>query len=261
MRSGAASDADTIPAVPRVEPVEGSEAGLAKAETLRRMAAARNYNKWLFDRLRPYLGLRVLDVGAGLGTFCELIAPWCDLVVALESDPIFAAALRDRFADSHRVRVVEAEAEVVDPSSLPGPFDSIVCLNVLEHIRDDTAALRRFHDLLAPGGRLLLLVPAHQVLYGRIGSLATSAGTRSGCCSAFSSRAVSPWRWLATRTRSEQPDGLCPGGCCGGRTSPPARSAPTIAPSPCYARSIASSCPSASRSGSWGGGPPTKGRS
>jgi SAM-dependent methyltransferase len=63
--------------------------------------------------------------------------------------------------------VVEAEAEVVDPSSLPGPFDSIVCLNVLEHIRDDTAALRRFHDLLAPGGRLLLLVPAHQVLYGR----------------------------------------------------------------------------------------------
>jgi SAM-dependent methyltransferase len=167
MRSGAASQADTIPAVPRVEPIEGPEAGLAQAETLRRMAAARNYNEWLFDRIRPYLGLRVLDVGAGLGTFCELIAPWCDLVVALESDPIFAAALRDRFTDSHRVRVVEAEAEVVDPSSLPGPFDSIVCLNVLEHIRDHTTALRRFHDLLAPGGRLLLLVPAHQFLYGR----------------------------------------------------------------------------------------------
>jgi SAM-dependent methyltransferase len=158
------SDPDTILAVPRGETVEGTE---AQAETLRRMATARNYNEWLFDRLRPYLGRRVLDVGAGVGTFCDLVAPECDLVVALESDVVFAAALRDRFGDSDRVRVVESEAEVVEPSSLPGPFDSIVCLNVLEHIGDDAAALARFRELLAPGGRLLLLVPAHAALYGR----------------------------------------------------------------------------------------------
>lgn len=138
----------------------------AQAETLRRMAAARNYNEWLLDRLRPYLGRRVLDVGAGLGTFCDLVARECDLVVALESDPVFAAALRDRFGDNGRVRVVEAEVEVVEPSLLPGPFDSIVCLNVLEHIGDDAAAVGRFHELLTPGGRLLLLVPAHPALYG-----------------------------------------------------------------------------------------------
>jgi SAM-dependent methyltransferase len=149
-----------------VETLEGPEARHSQAETLRRMAAARNYNGWLFDRLRPYLGKRVLDVGAGLGTFCELVAPSCELVVALESDPGFAAALREIFAGRDRVRVVEGQVEAVDPSALPAPFDSIVCLNVLEHIRDDRAALRRFHDLLAPGGRLLLLVPAHPLLYG-----------------------------------------------------------------------------------------------
>ena len=166
--SGAAFDrAGTIPAVPRVEPVEGPEAGFAQAETLRGWQPPATTTQWLFDRLRPYLGLRVLDVGAGLGTFSELIAPRCDLVVALESDPVFAIALRDRFADSHRVRVVGGRGRHRRSPSLPGPFDSIVCLNVLEHIRDDTAALRRFHDLLAPGGRLLLLVPSHPILYGR----------------------------------------------------------------------------------------------
>jgi SAM-dependent methyltransferase len=46
------------------------------------------------------------------------------------------------------------------------PFDSVVCLNVLEHIEDDLFALEQMHRVLAPGGNLALLVPAHQVLYG-----------------------------------------------------------------------------------------------
>jgi SAM-dependent methyltransferase len=44
----------------------------------------------------------------------------------------------------------------------------VVCLNVLEHVADDRRALRRLHDVLAPGGRLLLLVPAHRRLHGSI---------------------------------------------------------------------------------------------
>jgi SAM-dependent methyltransferase len=154
-------------AVAGVGTVQELEAGHAQGETLRRMATAHNYNAWLFQRLRPYLGRRVLDVGAGLGTFSEFAAPGRDLVVALEPDPVFAAALSERFADSECVRVIASEAEVIEPRSLPGPFDSIVCLNVLEHIRDDAAALARFCEHLAPGGRLLLLVPAHPILYGR----------------------------------------------------------------------------------------------
>jgi SAM-dependent methyltransferase len=55
----------------------------------------------------------------------------------------------------------------------PAPFagrgiDTILCFNVLEHVEDDRGALRRLHAALAPGGRLLLLVPAHQRLYGAI---------------------------------------------------------------------------------------------
>jgi SAM-dependent methyltransferase len=124
------------------------------------IAGARNYNDWLFGRARPHLGRRVLDAGAGIGTFSSLAAAAGADVTALEPDPAFVERLRELDG----VRAVEAPAEAI-PSGL-GPFDSVLCLNVLEHIRDDEAALRGFRDALLPGGALLLLVPAHPRLYG-----------------------------------------------------------------------------------------------
>jgi SAM-dependent methyltransferase len=129
------------------------------------MAQADNYNTWLLDRSRPYLGRRVLDVGAGLGTFTELAAAGRE-VVALEPEAAFATDLRRRFAGRPNVQVVEAEADELEGES--GPFDSVICFNVLEHIPDDQGALRQFHSRLAPGGHLLLLVPAHPFLFGAI---------------------------------------------------------------------------------------------
>jgi SAM-dependent methyltransferase len=132
-------------------------------DTLLRMAAAENYNAWLLERARPFLGRRVLDVGAGIGTFTDRLASLCELVVAAEADPEFADILRRRFAESSNVRVVDGEAE---EAVAGGPFDSIICFNVLEHIGEDDQALRSFRDQLSPGGALLLLVPAHPRLYG-----------------------------------------------------------------------------------------------
>jgi SAM-dependent methyltransferase len=126
------------------------------------MEGADAYNTWLFERARPHLGRRVLDAGAGIGTFTELAAQGRE-VVAVEPDPEQLVILRERFEGRADVRVVEGTIENVS-----GEFDSIICLNVLEHIADDRGALRRFHDLLAPGGTLLLLVPAHPSLYGGI---------------------------------------------------------------------------------------------
>ena len=132
--------------------------------TLDRMAGAGAYNAWLLERARPYLGRRVLDAGAGIGTFTELLARDGLDVVAAEPDPEYAEALRERFAARANVTVVAAEAGAVDD----GDFDSVLCFNVLEHIRDDVGALRQFRQRLRDGGRLLLLVPAHPALFGAI---------------------------------------------------------------------------------------------
>jgi SAM-dependent methyltransferase len=105
----------------------------------------------------------VLDAGAGIGTFTALAAEAGAEVTALEPDPAFVTHLRERFAADPRVTVVQAPAEAVPELDA---FDSVLCLNVLEHVRADEAALRGFHDALQPGGALLLLVPAHAWLYG-----------------------------------------------------------------------------------------------
>ena len=130
------------------------------AHDLEAMSGATAYNAWLLDRARPWVHGRVLDVGAGIGTHSRRLRELADDVVALEPAPDLAAILRGR-ADGFDV--VEGDASAVE-----GPFDAIFCSNVLEHIADDSGALRRFHALLAPGGALLVLVPAHPALYGTL---------------------------------------------------------------------------------------------
>jgi SAM-dependent methyltransferase len=136
-------------------------------ESLDRMAGAENYNDWLLARALPFVGRRVLDFGAGIGTFSAELAVRTD-VVAVEPDPAFASHLRSLFADNHRATVVESDATWLADEAQRGAFDTVVCLNVLEHIRDDAAVVNRFRECLSPGGHALLLVPAHPALFGEI---------------------------------------------------------------------------------------------
>jgi SAM-dependent methyltransferase len=137
-------------------------------ESLDRMAGAGNYNDWLLARAEPHLGCRVLDFGAGIGTFTEVIASRAAEVVAVEPDPQFMPRLKDRFARNDHVAVVEADETWLTADHARPSFDTVVCLNVLEHIADDESVVRGFRECLEPGGRLLLLVPAHRFLFGEI---------------------------------------------------------------------------------------------
>jgi SAM-dependent methyltransferase len=119
---------------------------------------APRYNDWLYGRCAPHVGTRVLDFGAGTGTFTEILARDGRSVVAYEPHPDHASLLRERFAGTGQVEVVEELAE--------GEFDSTICINVIEHVEDDVKALERIHELSAPGARLLVLTPAHPALYG-----------------------------------------------------------------------------------------------
>jgi SAM-dependent methyltransferase len=137
-------------------------------ESLRRLSTAGRYNAWLLDRARPFLGAKVLDVGAGIGTFSAELARIAEHVVALEPDVGDAEQLRRRFEGNDRVRVEERDAASLAGVDVGGPFDAAVCFNVLEHIPDDVAALASIGAQLRRGGHLLLLVPAHRALFGEI---------------------------------------------------------------------------------------------
>jgi SAM-dependent methyltransferase len=139
------------------------------AATLERMAAAPRYNRWMFDRLRPWIGLgrRVLEIGAGIGNMSAFLLDRERLVLT-DTEPYYLGRLRERFGSDRHVVVRELRLPVVEPGVAAERLDTIVCLNVLEHIEDDRASLRAMHDLLQPGGRLVLLVPALRALYGTL---------------------------------------------------------------------------------------------
>lgn len=138
-------------------------------EVLRKLAdEAPRYNAWLFDRARYALGRHIVDVGAGLGTFTELASLAADEVVALEPDADLVELLQRRFEAVDNVRVIAGDTTALTRERVGWEADSVLCLNVLEHVRNDTDALVRARDVLRPGGRLFLLVPAHRWLFGSL---------------------------------------------------------------------------------------------
>ena len=138
----------------------------ALSEDLTALSRAVNYRDWLFSAAAPFVGRRVLEVGAGIGTMTACVADR-ELVVALETSKSYADHMRRAFADNPAVRVVEGD--VTDAGLMAQlaehRFDSAITFNVLEHIEDDVAALRGIHDALLPGGSLAALVPAGRALY------------------------------------------------------------------------------------------------
>ena len=135
--------------------------------TLMRMARLEPYNRWLVSRFEKAVGRRVLEIGAGFGNITKHLKGR-ELVVASDLDPVALEHLKGTFRDDRGVRIASYRFPL-DPAALAeiraARIDTIVCLNVLEHIEDDRATLADMYSLLEPGGRLVLLVPAFQRLY------------------------------------------------------------------------------------------------
>jgi glycosyltransferase involved in cell wall biosynthesis/protein-L-isoaspartate O-methyltransferase len=137
-------------------------------KTLQRMDRARRYNEWVWTRLASYVGDHVLEVGCGIGNFTRFLSNRTR-VVATDNDEHYLSLVRNRFERFENIEVRHIDWEDPDLGGLRTEcFDTILCLNVLEHIEADDGALSTFASLLQAGGRLVLQVPAMQRLYGEI---------------------------------------------------------------------------------------------
>ena len=113
----------------------------------------------------PFIGARVLDVGAGIGSnITHLSSPAVREWTSLEPDPAQARRISERVASGElpRCRVIAGTLDEIEPSAR---FDTILYIDVLEHIADDRAELDRAARHLAEGGNLVVLAPAHQFLF------------------------------------------------------------------------------------------------
>lgn len=132
------------------------------------MASAQNYRNWMFRQIAPYIGQRILEVGCGIGNFTSLLMDR-ELIVATDVYSPCVDYMKTRLGGS--LKVVPKELDISDPAALElarYEFDTVICLNVLEHVEDDLRALSHMQSVLKPGGQLVLLVPAFQFLYGTV---------------------------------------------------------------------------------------------
>lgn len=185
-----------------------------------RLSRAPRLTTWVADVIRPRVGRRVLELGAGVGHLTLRLVPR-DVYCAADANPMFVRELEKLTATRpylHAMRIDPA-----DPSTLPQEkFDTIICQNVAEHLQEDAAALQALSGLLQDGGRLIVMAPQGPNLYGSLDrvlghvrrydaeamkSLAERSGLRLSCMEGVN-RAGSPAWWLNARLLRRRTFGL-----------------------------------------------------
>lgn len=138
-------------------------------EQLVTMSRAKNYNRFIFNLVQKYIGSNVLEVGSGLGVLSEKLyqSPLRKLILVEKSEKM-GFLLRDKFKDKTKVYINDIFNSVLFKELKSEVIDTIVCFNLLEHIKQDEILIKLFYDLLIENGVLILLVPAFPFLYGAI---------------------------------------------------------------------------------------------
>ncbi len=169
--------------------------------TLSILEEAPAYNRWVFEKIRPWLGEMILEVGCGTGNLTGLLLSK-GKVITSDINEGYLQIVSDKFKGHPNLKeILVWDIQVIEPSCsvsrddategfglsppsngpsyekgddgwphlqrslLKTPIDTIVCSNVLEHVGDDDSILRNFYQLLPMGGRLIVMVPAQKVLY------------------------------------------------------------------------------------------------
>ncbi len=143
----------------------------AGLETLEQFARAKQFNRWLFNTIAPWCRGELLEVGSGIGNLSAFfLGSWIPSYRHRSSEKNIASGLQKQFGHHSGLQQV-VNLDLVDPdfnnryAALTNSFDTVVALNVVEHIRNDELAIAHCHQMLKPGGRLVVLVPAYRWLF------------------------------------------------------------------------------------------------
>jgi glycosyltransferase involved in cell wall biosynthesis len=136
------------------------------SEILARLNRAPRFTKWMADTIRPYLGERVLEIGAGIGNLTSNLVPRT-MYWASDINPQYLDRLKKLQQTRPYLQVQYTDASAWE--TYPGQhFDTVICLNVVEHLEDDLSALRNIRGALQKNGRAIILVPNGPELYGSL---------------------------------------------------------------------------------------------
>lgn len=132
------------------------------------LSGTHRFNKWMASEVAPYVGNSVLEIGSGIGSMALQFLPR-DRYVCSDVDPLHLHTLRSLFSQRPNVEVQYLDISANDDFALPKEsFDTVLCLNVLEHIKNDALVLKNISELLMPEGRVIILVPNGPSLFSTL---------------------------------------------------------------------------------------------
>jgi glycosyltransferase involved in cell wall biosynthesis len=138
------------------------------SHVLARLSRASNFNNWMADTIRDYCGNHVLEIGSGVGNLTKQLIPRVKYV-ASDINPLYLQTLEALSTD--RPYMQSTYCDVTDLGSFPRldeGYDTVICLNVIEHVDDDRASLSNIKSVMAEAGRALILVPQGQWNFGTL---------------------------------------------------------------------------------------------
>lgn len=130
-------------------------------ESLETLSQASEYYNWLCQQMRPFIRGKTLELGSGIGNFGQWARSLASEYHATDVDPILVDRLKQNFDKAFRWDLYEP---------FPGDdlYETVIILNVIEHLANESAAMQALADRLLPGGHLIVMVPAMHFLYGSL---------------------------------------------------------------------------------------------
>jgi len=127
-----------------------------------------NYYCWIIATFRPWLKGHTMEIGAGTGTVSKLIFDDVDSLALVEPSIHLTEQLPPSIANHKKVSIYNETSEQRLLKTDAQSLDTIIMVNVLEHIKDDSETILSLYRVLKPGGCLLLFVPALKFLYSEL---------------------------------------------------------------------------------------------
>lgn len=137
-------------------------------ESLKKRQKINRYSKWMYNNFKCYIGKRVLDIGSGTGNMISFYMNRCEKIVATDIFPDEIQYMEERFK-TNNVECITFNISSDNIDKLKDYFfDTVTCINVLEHIEDDINAVAKMKDIVGEKGKIIILVPAVSTAYGTV---------------------------------------------------------------------------------------------
>lgn len=177
-----------------------------EGKDLESMSFAQNYHNWIYENIETELGNKIAEIGSGVGNFTEFLLR-NDHARIDAYEPCAKMHLKNKFSKNPRVNCINSNFELVS-KSCDYKYDSVIFINVLEHIQQDLDAIKNAYNITRPGGKLIIFVPALQFLYSKfdrsighyrryqkseLTKLVQNASFKIMSCEYFDSIGIVPW--------------------------------------------------------------------